>query len=298
MKKNYKPNGFTLIESLVACAILSIVVLAAAGAVSQAYRNLNQQYFLLGRDRLALAITQAAGSPSAIRDSLIQITGTILQDPDNQAMFSCIHWGSPPCDGSNTFRPFRLYDPYYLATQGSIQQGGPMAGTPTKPIQYNPDGSSCDTRSNSCPAALYPISVYSEFRSICPPIWDGFYDGTNRDYMTGQVPKQLWDATIRQPTFPESNAGMPFPGPLGIDNTNPSAPYWPGENLGPSAVFPGALSQPANCLVTSDMVIRLTFSSLKPTTGMYAGFDFPTFTTTAIVSSPASSTNSGLGLTY
>jgi hypothetical protein len=299
-------DGATLIEVLIAGGIIGSVALATSGSLTIAYRNLNQQYFNMGRDRLALAITQAAGAPTAIRNSMIQNAPGVTIDPDNQTLFNCAYWGY--CDGTGAqtgiYTPMRLYEPYYTATSTMVTQGGPMAGTagPTGiPIQYDPDGNPCDPRTTTCSPNVYPIAVVAEFMAMCPPVYDAFYDATARNFdpSTGAQWLNTAPQTVPPSDPPPSNNdqgdGTPFPGPLGLPSVSP---YLPSMVFPASAVYPWGLAQPDYCPVVADFKIRLTFTSLTTTAGIYLGYSFPQFTTTAIAPGPPSSGTSGGGLFY
>jgi hypothetical protein len=318
MKKQIQ--GFSLLEALIAMVVFDVIVLIGSGSMYFSYSQISRQNFAAGVDRLALALTEAAGSPASIRASVVPDSLGNATDADNQAIVECMGGGpGGGCDGTATWYPFRLYPQYYKVNATTVLLGGPIAGPGpagnlAKAIRYSPEGAACNPLTDTCDISRYPIAVNAEFRGICAPIWEG-YDFPQGAYVYQAGVAELWNAPLPVTApfwnYPASassaspspsGAGLPFPGPQGLvgdtsfypplamRNFSPGSIFPPGPApamsptiMPASAVFPAAIGQPDHCWSASEFQVRLTFQSLNPTSGPYAGQAFPTFATTSIL---------------
>src|SRR4051812_31022302 len=119
MKKQQGSSGFSLIELMVAMVILTTTAMFGFTLLYMVSGMLSRQKFFYGRDRIILALTQMAGSPTAIRSSTV--------DPANDALYDCVLGGSNHCD-TTQYVPFRLYPPFYNANGGGLEWSAPLTG--------------------------------------------------------------------------------------------------------------------------------------------------------------------------
>ena len=163
-RKTKYSSGMSIVEVLIAIGIFSFSLLASLSFFSQANSTIKQQNDSDARRRLFQNLIYMIGMPSTIRGSLENDTsaGSLWKSVRNSL-------GAVPAAPL----PVALFLPVVAGTATSVNTSGPITGTPTAPMFYGLDGSTC---TSSCDPTIYTISVSTEFMPICPPDYD-YYRG-------------------------------------------------------------------------------------------------------------------------
>lgn len=186
MSRNQR--GLSLLEPLIAIALLSILIVPASAIISYCSERLVHDRLTMSKSRTLDLLVRIAGMPASLR-AASQADEDI--EPYNGYLKRCLLQESPAfsiCYNRNNngdYYPFRLYLP--VTTNKNLPTGGmgfvtsgAVSGTRTYPMRFTAGGDPCDTSTSQCSTEQYPIEAYTEFLPICPsPIEAYYYVWTN-----------------------------------------------------------------------------------------------------------------------
>ena len=181
MKRNQR--GLSLLEPLIAIALLSILIVPASAIISYCSERLVRDRLTMSKTRTLDLLVRIAGMPAALR-AASQADDEV--EPYNGYFKRCLLQESTSfsiCYNRNNtgdYYPFRLYLP--VTTNKALPSGGmgfitsgAVTGTPTYPIRFSAGGDPCDTSTSQCATDQYPIEAYTEFLPICPSAIEAYY---------------------------------------------------------------------------------------------------------------------------
>jgi prepilin-type N-terminal cleavage/methylation domain-containing protein len=162
MKKN---SGFSILELLVAIAVLSIFVEMSLVFSDAINRSSELNRTIATRERISSAVRNVAGMPAALRSSIRASLGAgsyVNQDLNNCVAGTVVN----ACKNDQVY-PLTLYSPTIAMDASGIPLGllpitAPV-GSPT-PSRFDSFGVPCADSNPNC-----PFRVYTSFRPQCPP---------------------------------------------------------------------------------------------------------------------------------
>jgi hypothetical protein len=158
-RSKHSISGQTLLEAIMGLAVLGVVIVTLAQFSNSSLNVAKTRRLNTTRNQLISDLVKLASSPAALRASAAMGTAS---SSSNQDLASCIGGSSSSCD-SLTQSDFVLYGP---STNTGVAPGA-LTGTSAQPLRYRGDGIPC--AGTSCPATIYPIEVYTQFRPVCAP---------------------------------------------------------------------------------------------------------------------------------
>jgi len=164
-------RGLSLVEILIALAILTGCALALALVVNHVNILMQRQQLRWAVDRVTTSLFQLTVLPATIRASLSDSESTQIKN----IYYQTRGWLS--ADHHEAWKPIRLNIPLIEKTGTTFISGGQFTGTRDFPMRYNAKGEMCDLQFAPCPAPLWPIEVFTEYNFSCPPLFSRTYNG-------------------------------------------------------------------------------------------------------------------------
>ena len=161
-------SGFSLVETLAALAIFTIIMLGSFDSFLKAEKNLKSQDLLFARQRLFQNLVQIMGNPASIRAANIKMGNTTTLHKCLHGMV-CIPFGTTlPPQGISLYLPPMFFD------GTKMQMSGVISGPPGQPVQYSLEGEPCvnNPAGTACAPDDYPIAVTTTYEVVCPPHYD------------------------------------------------------------------------------------------------------------------------------
>lgn len=164
-----QPNGFTLVEVIIALALVSIFAIMVVNYTSILGKHSNINRSNNTKNRILSSIRDLAGMPASLRVSMRASSGGVAVNPK---LLACA--GGNPIDNCNTgeivgftlFSPLIQRNPTTGAVQGTLPPMSAPFGT-TQTARVNTFGAPCPPGSPASPAC--PLLVYTSFKAQCGP---------------------------------------------------------------------------------------------------------------------------------
>lgn len=156
-------NGDTLIGTLLALACLAVMVTASFSFMLNSKRSTNMMLQVNVREKMTSTMKMVARLPTAIQVSHEGATNEALRDClDRMQVFDNTIPGD--CQGG-VQTTFSLYGPMRDTGAGVDALSGELAGTESKPVEYNSMGAAVNKSAGESTVIL----VRSWFKPQCPP---------------------------------------------------------------------------------------------------------------------------------
>jgi prepilin-type N-terminal cleavage/methylation domain-containing protein len=156
-----KNQGFTLVEALIALAILSATIFAALSYDSVTAKNTNVTRYLGTKNRVLSTIRESASLAATLRSSMLAWSGGQYVNPQ---LIACAG-GNPTNSCQNGVEiPFTMFSPFMgrdpsgaIVGVQAISTPKPLNGAPpsASPVRVNSFGTTCPTVGPDCLLVIY-----------------------------------------------------------------------------------------------------------------------------------------------
>lgn len=166
MNKKKSQSGFTIVEIVIATAMLAIFIFVAVNYMSSIQRNSEINGSMTTRDRILSAIRNVASMPAALRAS-IRASMPDGVTPRNRELNNCVAGTVPNSCENNVEYPLILFSPVVqLDASGNALGLLPItaARNTTPPMRFDSFGVPCVEGQADC-----LLNVFTTFRAQCPP---------------------------------------------------------------------------------------------------------------------------------
>lgn len=152
--KHLSARGFTLTELMVSFAIVIITTTIVMSFGLNQVKLSKRTTALSTQNRIVAAVRSYAGSPPALRNSMLALDPGGSGAPANQALINCAGPPVPNLCVNGTIYALTLYSPFLLVKNGTamvMPVFNPPSNTPAAQSRFDEFGLPCAAGQPSCP---------------------------------------------------------------------------------------------------------------------------------------------------